>query len=330
MLTQDRTHLAQFPGAATAAPVADQMVVEARDLYKAYGAKVAVDGVSFAVRRGEIFGILGPNGAGKSTTLELLEGLRDPDRGAAIIDGLEVRRNKRAAHARIGVQLQSTALFEQLSVADNLRLLGALYTRSLPVAELLASVELADRAQALLGTLSGGQQQRVALAAALVNDPLVVFLDEPTTGLDPQARRALWALVQGLRERGKTIVLTTHYMEEAEVLCDRIAIMAGGRIVAIDTPARLTAQHGGGLVIRCRFTGPVARADLVALPGIAEVAGPDGADGRFTFRAEELDRVLFALLNFAERANAPVADLQVHQPSLEDVFLNLTGRGLRE
>jgi ABC-2 type transport system ATP-binding protein len=198
------------------------------------------------------------------------------------------------------------------------------------VAELLAGVELADRANALLGTLSGGQQQRVALAAALVNDPLVVFLDEPTTGLDPQARRSLWALVQGLRERGKTIVLTTHYMEEAEVLCDRVAIMAGGRIVAIDTPAQLVAQHGGGLVIRCRFAGQVARADLAALPGIADVAGPDGADGRFTFRADELDRALFALLNYAERSGTLVADLQVHQPGLEDVFLNLTGRGLRD
>jgi ABC-2 type transport system ATP-binding protein len=305
-------------------------VVEARELYKAYGAKVVVDGVSFAVWRGEIFGILGPNGAGKSTTLELLEGLRDPDRGAAIIDGMEVRRNKRAVHARIGVQLQSTALFEQLSVADNLRLLCALYARSLPVADLLASVELADRAGALLGTLSGGQRQRVALAAALVNDPTVVFLDEPTTGLDPQARRALWALVRGLRGRGKTIVLTTHYMEEAEALCDRIAIMEGGRIVAIDTTPRLIAQHGGGLVILCRFTGPVARADLAALPGIAEIAGPDGVDGRFTLQVNELDRALFALLNFAERANAPVADLQVHQPGLEDVFLNLTGRRLRD
>jgi ABC-2 type transport system ATP-binding protein len=289
-----------------------------------------VDGVSFTVQRGEIFGILGPNGAGKSTTLEMLEGLRDPDRGAALIAGLEVRRNKRAVHARIGVQLQSTALFDQLSIADNLRLLGALYDRPLPVVELLARVELADRAHSLLGTLSGGQHQRVALAAALVNDPEVVFLDEPTTGLDPQARRSLWSLVQGLRQRGKTIVLTTHYMEEAEVLCDRVAIMAAGRIVAIDTPAQLVAQHGGGLVIRCRFTGPVSRADLATLPGITAATDPDGTDGRFTFHTDELDRALFALLNFAERTNAPLTDLQVHQPGLEDVFLNLTGRALRD
>ncbi len=170
----------------------------------------------------------------------------------------------------------------------------------------------------------------MALAAALVNDPLVVFLDEPTTGLDPQARRSLWALVQGLRERGKTIVLTTHYMEEAEVLCDRVAIMEAGRIVAIDTPERLVAQHGGGLAIRCRFAGAMVRADLAVLPGITAVSGPEGADGEYTFRADELDRALFGLLNFAERAATPVVDLRVQQPGLEEVFIALTGQALRD
>ena len=314
---------------AQAEPVRDT-IVEARDLRKVYGAKVAVDGVSFGVRRGEIFGILGPNGAGKSTTLELLEGLRDPDGGASIIDGLDVRRSKRAVHARIGVQLQSTALFEDLSLVDNLRLLAALYRRSVPIAELLGWVNLADRAGARLGTLSGGQQQRLSLAAALVNDPVVVFLDEPTTGLDPQARRSLWATIRELRERGKTIVLTTHYMEEAETLCDRIAIMEGGRIVAIDTPAGLIARHGGGLTIRCGFAGPVARADLVTLSGLGAVSGPDGVDGRYTFEVGDLERGLFALLHFAERHAAPVTDLRVRQPGLEEVFLSLTGHELRD
>ena len=330
MVTQERIRSEWAHAVEDGAANSGQAVVEARDLGKRYGAKVAVDGVSFAVRPGEIFGILGPNGAGKSATLEMLEGLRDPDRGAAFIDGLEVRPNKRAVHARIGVQLQSTALFDDLSIADNLTLLGALYARALPVGELLASVELADRANARLGTLSGGQQQRVALAAALVNDPLVVFLDEPTTGLDPQARRSLWALVHGLRERGKTIVLTTHAMEEAEALCDRVAIMEGGRIVAIDTPARLVARHGGGLAIRCCFAGTVARAELAGLPGITAVSGPTGADGEYTFRADELDRALFGLLHFAERTAAPVTDLRVQQPGLEEVFLALTGRALRD
>jgi ABC-2 type transport system ATP-binding protein len=305
-------------------------IVEARALRKVYGTKVAVDDVSFGVRRGEIFGILGPNGAGKSTTLELLEGLRDPDGGAAIIDGLDMRRVRRALHARIGVQLQSTALFEDLSLADNLRLLAALYRRSVPVADLLGWVNLADRAGARLGTLSGGQQQRLSLAAALVNDPIVVFLDEPTTGLDPQARRSLWALIRELRERGKTIVLTTHYMEEAETLCDRIAIMDNGRIVALDTPAGLIARHGGGLTIRCGFAGAVARTDLAALPGMGTPTGPDGVDGRYTFAVADLERGLVALLHFAKRHNAPVTDLQVRQPGLEEVFLSLTGRGLRD
>ncbi|HEY8596899.1 MAG TPA: ABC transporter ATP-binding protein [Thermomicrobiales bacterium] len=305
-------------------------IVEARELYKAYGAKVAVGGVSFAVRRGEIFGILGPNGAGKSTTLEMLEGLRDPDRGAAYIDGLEVRRNKRTVHARIGVQLQSTALFEELSLTDNLRLLAALYRHALPVKRLLTDVNLADRADVPLGTLSGGQQQRLSLAAALVNDPLVVFLDEPTTGLDPQARRSLWALVRGLRERGKTIVLTTHYMEEAEVLCDRIAIMEGGQVAAIDTPAGLIARYGGGLTIQCGLAGAVEKVDLAALPGINAVSGPDDANGRYVFTVTDLERSLVALLHFAERHAAPLTDLQVRQPGLEDVFLKLTGRALRD
>ena len=305
-------------------------IVEARALRKVYGATVAVDNVSFGVRRGEIFGILGPNGAGKSTVLELLEGLRDPDGGAAIIDGRDVRREWRAVHARIGVQLQSTALFADLSLADNLRLLAALYRRSVPVADLLGWVDLADRADARLGTLSGGQQQRLSLAAALVNDPVVVFLDEPTTGLDPQARRSLWATIRELRERGKTIVLTTHYMEEAETLCDRIAIMEDGRIVAIDTPAGLIARHGSGLTIRCGFAGPVARADLATLPGIGTVSGPDGVDGRYTFEVGDLERGLVALLHFAERHAAPVTDLQMRQPGLEEVFLSLTGRELRD
>ena len=318
-------------GRVAPAPAAPgEAIVEARGLYKAYGPRAAVDGVSFAVRRGEIFGLLGPNGAGKSTTLELLEGLRDPDRGTAHIDGLEVGRNKRAVHARIGVQLQSTALFEELSLADNLRLLAALYRRARPVRDLLAEVNLADRADAPLGTLSGGQQQRLSLAAALVNDPVVVFLDEPTTGLDPQARRALWALVRDLRERGKTIVLTTHYMEEAETLCDRIAIMEGGTIVAIDTPARLIARHGGGLTIRCGFAGPVEASALAALPGVGAVTGPDEADGRYTFEVADLERGLVGLLHHAERARAPLTDLQVRQPGLEEVFLNLTGRALRD
>ncbi len=325
----ETTISASVPQGPQADPARDT-IVEARDLRKVYGSKVAVEGVSFGVRRGEIFGILGPNGAGKSTVLELLEGLRDPDGGTAIIDGLDVRRAKQAVHARIGVQLQSTTLFEDLSLVDNLRLLAALYRRSVPVAELLGWVNLADRAGARLGTLSGGQQQRLSLAAALVNDPVVVFLDEPTTGLDPQARRSLWATIRELRERGKTIVLTTHYMEEAETLCDRIAIMDGGRIVASDTPAGLIAQHGGGLTIRCGFAGPVERADLATLSGMGAVSGPDGVDGRYTFAVTDLERGLFALLHFAERHAAPVADLQVRQPGLEEVFLSLTGRELRD
>lgn len=306
-----------------------EAMVEACDLYKAYRAQVAVNGVSFQVQRGEIFGILGPNGAGKSTTLEMLEGLRDPDRGEALIAGLSVQRQRRAVQALIGVQLQHTALFEDLSLADNLRLLGSLYQHSMPVPTLLAEVNLVDRADALLGTLSGGQQQRLSLAAALVNDPQVVFLDEPTTGLDPQARRALWALVQQLRARGKTIVLTTHYMEEAEVLCDRVAIMNQGEIVALDTPAGLIARYGGDLTMRCGFSAPVAVAGLTLING-AQVQGAAEPTGHYRFILHDLEAGLVGLLHFAEQHGVEVVDLQVQQPGLEEVFLNLTGRALRD
>ncbi len=329
MVVQEQTDGA---GAATAAP-AGRVMVEARELYKAYGSHVAVNGISFKVQQGEIFGILGPNGAGKSTTLEMIEGLRDPDRGSAQIDGLNVQKHKRAVQARIGVQLQHTTLFADLSLTDNLRFLSALYRHTVPVQQLLASVNLADRADALLGTLSGGQQQRLSLAAALVNDPLVVFLDEPTTGLDPQARHSLWALVRSLRASGKTIVLTTHYMEEAEVLCDRIAIMDGGQLVAIDTPAALIAEYGGGLTIRCGFAQLVLTADLATLPGVIAVSSDDtaaGPNGRYLFQISDLELAMVGLLHFAERQRATIVDLQVRQPSLEAVFLNLTGRILRD
>jgi ABC-2 type transport system ATP-binding protein len=305
-------------------------VVVAWGLHKRYGSHVAVDGVSFAVSRGEVFGILGPNGAGKSTTLEILEGLRVPDEGTASIEGLDVRRQPRAVHARIGVQLQSTTLFPELSAADNLALLASLYQHPLPVTQVLAEVGLADRARSPLGTLSGGQQQRIALAAALINDPAVVFLDEPTTGLDPQARRAIWALIAGLRQQGKTVVLTTHYMEEAETLCDRIAIMDGGRIVAVDTPAGLIGRFGGGHAITCAFGGPVDPAALEALPGVGGVSLLDGHAGSFSLLTADLERTMLGLLQLAQGAGVTLADLRVHRPGLEDVFLSLTGRTLRD
>lgn len=214
-------------------------IITVTDLTKKYGRKKVVKGISFEVKKGEIFGILGPNGAGKSTTLEMIEALRPIDGGSVAIDGITVRCGSRAVKEIIGVQLQSTAFFDKLTLREQLQMFDSLYTGSADVDKLLASVQLTDKADSYVEHLSGGQRQRFSIATALVNQPRVLFLDEPTTGLDPQARRNLWELIQRIRKSGITIVLTTHYMDEAELLCDRLAIMDGGRILVIDTPKRL-------------------------------------------------------------------------------------------
>ncbi|MBV9280574.1 MAG: ABC transporter ATP-binding protein, partial [Chloroflexi bacterium] len=242
-------------------------VIDARGLVKRYGSLVAVDHLSFAVEQGEIFGLLGPNGAGKTTTLEMIEGLRTPDEGDALVLGQSVLRHARGIKERIGVQLQATALPPKITVAEAIDLFGAFYARRQPADRLLADLDLTEKAASLADSLSGGQVQRLSIALALVNDPDIVFLDEPTTGLDPQARLNLWDVIEGVRERGKTVVLTTHYMEEAERLCDRVAIMDHGRLVAIDTPARLVAQHAPGTSIE--FVAAAADLDaLHRLPGV--------------------------------------------------------------
>jgi ABC-2 type transport system ATP-binding protein len=231
-----------LPGAAhdaAGSPSGRDPIIVVRDLRKRYGDLVAVDGVSFDVGEGEVFGILGPNGAGKTTTLEMIEGMRPIDEGTAIIDGLDVGRDPRGVKHRIGIQLQASAFFDELTLTELIHLFGRLYGRTVDPMALLADVELTEKAGSQVRTLSGGQKQRFSIASALVNEPRVLFLDEPTTGLDPQARRHLWGLVRRLQERGHTIVLTTHYMEEAEELCERVAIMDGGRIVALDTPQAL-------------------------------------------------------------------------------------------
>jgi ABC-2 type transport system ATP-binding protein len=220
-------------------PTTTRPILVVHDLRKAYGSLQAVDGVSFEVREGEVFGILGPNGAGKTTTLEMIEGMRPIDGGTATVDGLDVAADPRAVKARIGIQLQSSSFFEELNLTELLDLFGHLYHVKTDAAALLAEVDLTDKAKSRPKTLSGGQKQRFSIAAALVNDPRVLFLDEPTTGLDPQARRHMWGLIGRIREQGHTVILTTHNMEEAEALCDRVAIMDAGKIVALDTPDAL-------------------------------------------------------------------------------------------
>ena len=213
-----------------------ETIIEVEDLHKSYGPLQAVAGVTFSICTGEVFGILGPNGAGKTTTVEILEGMRVQDSGLARVNGVDVQRDPRGVKEIIGIQLQSSSFFEKLNLSEILEVFGGLYPRRLPPAELLRRVQLEDKARSPFKTLSGGQQQRFSIAAALVNDPMVLFLDEPTTGLDPQARRHMWELIQGFQAEGRTILLTTHYMEEAEELCDRVAIMDRGQIVAMDQP----------------------------------------------------------------------------------------------
>lgn len=210
-----------------------------KNLRKSYGDLKAVDGVSFAVGAGEVFGILGPNGAGKTTTVEILEGMSEPDSGTALVNGIDVQKYPREVKKVIGIQLQSSAFFDRLNLAEILDVMASIYRRQINAMELLGTVELADRAKSLFRDLSGGQKQRFSVASTLVNDPVLLFLDEPTTGLDPQARRHMWELIQRFKSEGRTVLLTTHYMEEAAELCDRVAIMDHGKIVAMDRPAAL-------------------------------------------------------------------------------------------
>ena len=317
-------------------PHTQYTAIEIRNLHCTYPGKKAVDGVSFAVLKGEIFGILGPNGAGKSTTLEIIEGLRTPDARpdtTVSVDGLDVkdRRQRDELHHRIGLQLQTSALFEELSVRENLEMLASLYRRSKPVEGLLKEFNLEDKAKPRTGTLSGGQQQRVALAAALLNDPQIVFLDEPTTALDPQARRNVWDSIRALQQAGKTVILTTHYMEEAEALCDRVAIMDTGRIVALGTPAQLIRQYASEQTITANFASPVYRNipanELANLPAVTRTVPT--ANG-YILHTTNLAEAMNGLLHTAEQYGAAVAEISTHSPTLEDVFINLTGKMLRD
>jgi ABC-2 type transport system ATP-binding protein len=304
-------------------------IVQVHDLRKRYGALLAVDGVSFEVRRGEIFGILGPNGAGKTTTLEMLEGLRTPDGGSAIVDGVDVRRDPRGVRARIGVQLQEAGFFDRLTVEETLRLFAAFHGRPAPAAALLERLQLADKRRAWVRTLSGGQRQRLAIAVALVHDPPLLFLDEPTTGLDPQARRNLWDVVEALRREGRTVILTTHYMEEAQRLCDRVAIMDHGRLVALDTPRALIRTHAPTATVALAGADEPAdrEAALAALPAVRQVERANGEVRLATTDPVETVQAVMAL----HRAGAlRFTQLRVEEATLEDVFLHLTGRRLRE
>ena len=308
----------------------DNVVIRVDGLSKHYGELKAVDGVSFGVRRGEVFGILGPNGAGKTTTLECIEGLTQPTGGRTSVLGFDTQRESQQVKQRIGVQLQASAYFDYLTLQETLDLFGAFYKRSLASLELLEHVNLADRASATVNKLSGGQQQRFSIAAALVNDPEVVFLDEPTTGLDPQARRSLWEFIRSTNDAGRTVVLTTHYMEEAEYLCDRIAIMDNGKVIALDTPANLISALPVPYEIRVVMSGgdSVNAAELARLPGIESATLHDG--GTYRLGCADASVGVAALTNWASGAGLAITHLEVVASNLEDVFLSITGHELRE
>ncbi|WP_306589737.1 ABC transporter ATP-binding protein [Geothrix sp. 21YS21S-4] len=298
-----------------------------RGLRKAFPKVVAVDGVDLDVARGEVFGLLGPNGAGKTTTLEIIEGLTQADAGEIEILGLPWAGHKKEIHSRVGVQLQSTSLFNKITPREALDLYGSYYPKHRGTRELLELVQLEEKADAYHVTLSGGQQQRLALALALVNDPELVFLDEPTTGLDPQARRSLWDVVHRMKAEGRTVVLTTHYMDEAEALCDRLAIMDHGKVIATGTPASLISGLAIPSVVELTFEGaspdPGAFAHRLGEPverraDLWEIPTPDPK------------ALLPRLLEAAEAAAVPFQQVHIRRATLEDVFLQRTGRSLRE
>jgi ABC-2 type transport system ATP-binding protein len=308
-------------------PATTDRVIQVERCRKVYGRVVAVDDVSFDVRDGEIFGLIGPNGAGKTTTLECVEGLRTPDAGRISVLGLDPVRDAYRLQRRIGVQLQEAQLQKRITVWEAAHFWAGLYRR--PVADgdrLLEQLGLEGKRHARFMTLSGGQKQRLFIALALINDPEVVFLDELTTGLDPQARRTIWDLVRGIRDRGKTVFLTTHLMEEAERLCDRVAIIDHGRIVDIDSPERLVVRHCPERRAVLRLEDAAAAVHFRAIPGVDEVIE---ADGRIIVVGRG-DNLITDVIHCLSEHRLRVSDFRTIVPTLEDVFLTLTGHSIRE
>jgi len=301
-------------------------VIQVTGLRKRYGSTIAVNDVSFEVQDGEIFGLIGPNGAGKTTTMECVEGVRRPDAGRITVLGLDPIRDVYALQHRVGVQLQEAHLQKRIKVSEAIALWASLYRTPEDPRHLLGQLGLEDKRNAWFMTLSGGQKQRLFIALALINDPEVVFLDELTTGLDPQARRAIWDLVRGIRARGKTIFLTTHLMEEAERLCDRVAIIDHGRIVDIHSPAGLIRRHCPQSTIILATDDPEAEIHLRALPDVHVTRADDGAVTVQGDAAGLMTAVIQCLADHRIR----VSDFQTVVPNLEDVFLKLTGHTIRE
>jgi ABC-2 type transport system ATP-binding protein len=302
-------------------------VIRVRGLTKRYGNVEAVAGIDFEVAKGEIFGLLGPNGAGKTTTVEILEGLRKPDGGEVSVLGVDVTRGADQLKPRIGVSLQTAALYPKLTVTELIDLFRAFYPRARSTEELIDALELGERRGARSEVLSGGQRQRLAVALSLVNDPELVFLDEPTTGLDPAARRSLWDIVRGFRAEGKSVLLTTHYMEEAEILCDRLAIMDHGRILEMGTVEELISKHYQERTVRFDRLEGLARDELTALPAVTSVKEDEHEVLVYT---RDPGKTIGGLLDLADSRGLEPQNLAIRRATLEDVFLDLTGRALRD
>ncbi|MGH7579395.1 MAG: ABC transporter ATP-binding protein [Gemmatimonadales bacterium] len=300
-----------------------------RGLRKRYADVVAVDGLDLEIRTGECFGLLGPNGAGKTTTIEICEGLTEPDAGEVLVLGHRWGQHDRELRERLGISLQETQFSEKLTVEETVRLFRSFYRHGPSVGEVIGLVQLQEKRTGRVGQLSGGQRQRLALACALVGDPALLFLDEPTTGLDPQSRRQLWDLIERFKADGRAILLTTHYMEEAERLCDRVAIVDHGRVIALGTPRELVASLSAEHVIE--FS--IAAGSPVDEPALGVVEGVTSAvrgDGTYRIRVAELHRTVPGLLIELRRQGLQLTELRTHSASLEDVFVELTGRHLRD
>ena len=305
------------------------VALQVRNLRKAYQDVLAVDGLDLEVFSGECFGLLGPNGAGKTTTIEICEGLNTADTGEVVVLGRTWARNERELRERLGISLQETQFSEKLTVEETVRLFRSFYHAGASPAAIIDMVQLSEKARSRVGGLSGGQKQRLALACALVGEPELLFLDEPTTGLDPQSRRQLWGLIEGLKSAGRSILLTTHYMEEAERLCDRVAIVDHGKRIALGTPRELIAALRAEHVLEFALAGSTA-VDEAPLLGIDGVCAASRRDGTYRLQVEQLHLAMPALLGELRRQGAQLAELRTHSATLEDVFVSLTGRHLRD
>lgn len=303
--------------------------LDVRGLRKQFGDVIAVDGLDLQIRAGECFGLLGPNGAGKTTTIEICEGLQSPDAGEVIVLGHTWDAHAHTLRQKLGAQLQESQFTDKLTVAETLALFRSFYTHGFHVDALIAKVHLEDKRNARVGGLSGGQKQRLSIACAMAGDPDLIFLDEPTTGLDPQSRRQLWELVEELRASGTTILLTTHYMDEAQRLCDRVAIVDHGHVIALGTPRELIQSLGVQQVVECALSEGqrLSQQDLEALPGVCRT---ETGEGLHTLHVQAAHETIPALLQLLDTAGLTLTALHTHSPSLEDVFMALTGRHLRE